>query len=218
MFPTLSAIHCLGVTKQQSVSCDITSKHFHLLLFVSQLLSSFVPVSLRASGAHTDQTLQTIFPPIWRESSKTNRRRQMTNTRKMDETPETKNVRGKKSRCACDQTGKDTRWFSLRLIRGPHFPRPAISSPHLSPPIKDTFSHNHVTPSSPRCNIPLKGTAIVCQSKTERKKCEAVKTKDKTFFIRFGHGAMWSSQVNYIVSVAPDCRRSTSVSLICLLA
>lgn len=112
------------------------------------------------------------------------------------------------SRCACDQTGK--------VILSPSHPSLliflALPSAHArpSPPIKDTFSHNHVILSSVQCDITLKVTAIVCGRKTKRETWQPVKTEGLNLFLLFqpqNDLILWPE----LCHISPDCRHRISV-------
>lgn len=134
-----------------------------------------------------------IFLLIWRESSKTNCRKEMTKAQKMDWMSETKMSEPK---CPAVLV---IRWERHKAILSLSHPPVliflALPSLHLGPLLQSKIRSviGTVTLSFPQCNIPLKVTAIVCWSKTKRKKCQAVKTKDKTLFFCFNHKTIWSS-------------------------
>lgn len=111
----------------------------------------------------------------------------MTKTQKTDEMSETKTP---EPECPAVLV---IRWERREAILSPSHPRVliflALLSLHLGPLLQSKIRSviGSVALSSPLCNIPLKVTAIVCWSKTKRKKCQAVKTKDKTLFFCFDH-------------------------------
>lgn len=111
--------------------------------------------------------------------------------------------------------GKDAKSFSLWLII-PQFSFSWRSCLHLIP-LLQSKTHSVIVPtslSSLQTNILLKVTAIVWQSETKRKTCQAM-IKHNTIFFWLDHRSIWFSHIQRFIFAAPDCRHY--ISVICSL-